>query len=134
MPWQCVKSVHIWSFSSPCFRKTPNTDTFHAVRVLWKRFILMKAHKKAYMNLCWYQEKELSHLRLRILCQMLPSKTGVFKGTPSGLRKILATDSPLKMIRKAFSFTLKAFFFFSRYLVFFVLTCWSVSKTARLKR
>ena len=31
------------------------------------------------------------------------------KGVLSGLRKVLATESPLKMMRKAFYFTLKAF-------------------------
>ena len=91
----CVKSVRIWSFSGPYFpvfvlnmgwywvslciqseyvkmrtRKTPNMDTFQAV---WdgKIFILIKALKKALMNLCWYQEKELSHLRFRIVYQIL---------------------------------------------------------------
>ena len=37
------------------------------------------------------------------------------KGPPSGLRRILANESPLKKMKNAFYFTLKAFSF-SRYL------------------
>ena len=34
----------------------------------------------------------------------------VFKGALSGLRQLLATESPLKMMKNAFYFTLKALF------------------------
>ena len=33
-----------------------------------------------------------------------------FKGAPSGLRQFLATESPLKIMKNVFYFTLKAFF------------------------
>ena len=35
----------------------------------------------------------------------------IFKAKHSGLRQFLATDSPLKMMKNAFYFTLKSFFF-----------------------
>ena len=50
----------------------------------------------------------------------------MIKGAISGLRPFLASESPFKMMRNAFHFTLKVFF--SRYLNF-VLTFWSCSKT-----
>ena len=43
---------------------------------------------------------------------VLPSMSNLFliKGTLSGLRQFLATESPLKMIKNAFNFTLKTLF------------------------
>ena len=43
----------------------------------------------------------------------------VFKGVLSGLRQVLATESPLKMMKNAFYFNLKLFWF-SRYLFKFL--------------
>ena len=41
-----------------------------------------------------------------------------FKGALSDLRQFLATESPLKMMKNAFYFTLKKLFSFSKYLSF----------------
>ena len=38
-------------------------------------------------------------------------KMKIFKGAVLGLRQFLATESPLKMMKGAFYFTLKALFF-----------------------
>ena len=48
------------------------------------------------------------------------------KGTVSGLRQYLATESSIKMMKNAFYFTLKALFFLQIF--------WSCRKTAWLER
>ena len=50
------------------------------------------------------------------------------KGALSGLRQLLATESPLKMMKNGFYFTSKALFVLKIFR-FFVLTFWSCSKT-----
>ena len=50
------------------------------------------------------------------------------KGALSGLRQLLATESPLKMMKNGFYFTSKALFVLKIF-KFFVLTFWSCSKT-----
>ena len=52
----------------------------------------------------------------------------VFKGTLSGLRQFLAIESPLKMMKNAFYFTLKDLFSFTLKALF-VFTFWSCRKT-----
>ena len=59
-------------------------------------------------------------------CQTL----SFFKGALSDLRQFLATESPLKMMKNAFYFTLKAFFLLKKFKFLSVLTSWSSRKTA----
>ena len=57
----------------------------------------------------------------------------MFKGALQGLRQFLITESPLKMMKNAFYFTLKALFV----LKIFKFLSWllgHVEKTARLER
>ena len=42
--------------------------------------------------------------------QCIAMKQCAFKGVPPGLRQFLATESPLKMMKNPFYFTLKALF------------------------
>ena len=42
-------------------------------------------------------------------------KSSRFKGALSGLRQFFATESPLKMIKSSFYFTLKALFILKNY-------------------
>ena len=55
--------------------------------------------------------------------------TAFFKGAFSGLRRFLTTKSPLKLVKKAFCFTLKSLFV----LKIFVLTFWSCRKKGMVK-
>ena len=52
------------------------------------------------------------------LTNQISENTDVVKGALSSLRQFLATESPLKVIRNAFYFTLTKLFSFSRYLNF----------------
>ena len=56
----------------------------------------------------------------------------VFKSTLSGLRQILATESPLKVMKNALYFTSEALFILNIYV--FIFTFWSCIETAWLKR
>ena len=66
-------------------------------------------------------------------CFLLEFWNHKFKGALSGLRQFLATESPLKMMKYAFYFTLKALFVLNIFR-FFVLTFWSCIKTTWLDR
>ena len=52
---------------------------------------------------------------LTVSCIMLKNGPKYFKGTLSGLRQFLATESPLKMMKKFFYFTLKALFVLKKF-------------------
>ena len=52
----------------------------------------------------------------------------------SGLRPFFATENPLKMIKIAFYFGLKALLFLKMFTFLSQLTFWSCRKTARLER
>ena len=55
--------------------------------------------------------------------------SGIFIGTLSGLRQFLATESPLKVLKKCFLFHLKSFFR-SQNIEDFGFTFWSCIKMA----
>ena len=52
----------------------------------------------------------------------------VFKSTLSGLRQVLATESPLKVMENALYFTSEALFILNIYV--FIFTFWSCIETA----
>ena len=56
----------------------------------------------------------------------------LFKGALEGLRRFFTTESPLKIMKNAFYFTLKALFVLKIFQ--FVLTFWSCIKTVWLER
>ena len=60
-----------------------------------------------YMNKCYKYDITL----LEKKSKMIFSRKNTFKDALSSLRQFLATESPLKMMKKAFYFTLKALFF-----------------------
>ena len=62
--------------------------------------------KAVFKNFANFTGKHPSWSLFLIKCEICE----IFKGALSGLRQFLATESPLKMMKNAFYFTLKALF------------------------
>ena len=57
-------------------------------------------------------------------------KQGALKGALFGLRQYLVNESPLKILKNPFYFTLKALFVLKIYFLISILTFWSCKETA----
>ena len=66
---------------------------------LYLEFLYMSVY--IFGKFCFWNFEDYHHVKIQF---------SLFKGTVSGLRQFLANESPLKMMKSAFYFTLKALF------------------------